>query len=221
MEENTSEREQLEQIRKWWDANGKALIVGLAFGLTALLGYRYWQNVQESTAESASLNYQHFLQLAGAGPGDEPRSAGQAIIDGYPDTAYARMTALLLARLEMDDNKPEEAKRRLQWVIDTGGDSELALIARSRLAQVLLAEGKAEAALAEIERAIPKGKQAPDEPLFAEIRGDILAALGRNEEAAKMYDAAIAQFAKLETESPQLQLKRDALGIEASRTAAK
>lgn len=220
MEENVSEREQIEQIRKWWNANGKALVVGLALGLAALLGYRYWQNVKEATAESASLNYQHFLQLAGAGPGEEPRSAGQAIIDGYPDTAYARLTALLLARLEMDDNKPEDAKRRLQWVIDTGGESELALIARSRLAQVLLGEGKAEEALAEIERATPKGGLS-DDPLFAETHGDILAALGRKEDAAKMYDAAIAQFGKLETEAPHLQLKRDALGIEANPTAAK
>jgi hypothetical protein len=36
-----------------------------------------------------------------------------------------------------------------------------------------------------------------------------------------MYNTAIAQLGELETAAPHLELKRDALGLEASRTAAK
>ena len=216
METNASEREQLDEIRKWWDVYGKTILVGLTIGLAALFGYRYWQSMQESTAESASINYQHFLQVAAVGPNEEARSTGQAIMDGYRDSAYARLTALLLARLEVDDQKLPAAKKHLQWVIDNGKDSELAIVARGRLAQLLLAEGDADAAWTEISK-IPKQGETT---LFAEIRGDILAALDRRTEALEMYTQAISAVSTVGGEVEYLELKRDALGVPATPEAA-
>ena len=216
METNASEREQLDEIRKWWDAYGKTILVGLTIGLAALFGYRYWQSMQESTAESASINYQHFLQVAAVGPNEEARSTGQAIMAGYRDSAYARLTALLLARLEVDDQKLPAARKHLQWVIDNGKDSELAIIARGRLAQLLLAEGDADAAWTEISK-IPKQGETT---LFAEIRGDILAALNRRPEALEMYTQAISAVSTVGGEVEYLELKRDALGAPATTEAA-
>jgi predicted negative regulator of RcsB-dependent stress response len=213
VETNTSEREQLEEVRKWWDANGKAILFGLALGLSGLFGYRYWQSMQDANAESASLNYQHFLQIAAAGPSDEARSTGKAILEGYPDSAYARLTALLLARMEVDDQKIPEARKHLQWVIDHGKDSELAGVARGRLAQLLLADGDANAAWAEISKVQAK---TGDEPLFAEIRGDILAAQGKREDAIKMYAQAITALATIGGDAAHLELKRDSLGVESA-----
>lgn len=217
MEQNISEREQLEALRKWWDANGKAIVMGLAVGLAALFGYRYWQSMQDAKAESASINYQHFLQLAAAGPGDETRSAGQAIIGAYPDSAYARLTSLLLARLEVDDGKLPAAKAHLQWVIDNAKDSELGDVARGRLAQLLLAEGDAEAAWQQIS----KVRDAGGKTSFAELRGDILAARGKRTEAAAMYERAIAEAGELGGDVSFLEMKRDALGTAAATAAAK
>lgn len=216
METNASEREQLDEIRKWWDVYGKTILVGLTIGLAALFGYRYWQSMQESTAESASINYQHFLQIAAVGPNEEARSIGQAIMAGYRDSAYARLTALLLARLEVDDQKLPAARKHLQWVIDNGKDSELAIIARGRLAQLLLAEGDADAAWTEISK-IPKQGETT---LFAEIRGDILAALNRRTEALEMYTQAISAVSTVGGEVEYLELKRDALGVPATPEAA-
>lgn len=215
METNASESEQLDEIRKWWDVYGKTILVGLTIGLATLFGYRYWQSMQESTAESASINYQHFLQIAAVGPNEEARSIGQAIMAGYRDSAYARLTALLLARLEVDDQKLPAARKHLQWVIDNGKDSELAIIARGRLAQLLLAEGDADAAWTEISK-IPKQGETT---LFAEIRGDILAALNRRPEALEMYTQAISAVSTVGGEVEYLELKRDALGVLATPEA--
>jgi predicted negative regulator of RcsB-dependent stress response len=216
VETNASEREQLDEIRKWWNANGKAILVGLTLGLAALFGYRYWQGVQESTAESASINYQHFLQIAAAGPSDEARTTAKAIMEGYQNSVYARLTALLLARLEVDDQKLAAAKPALQWVIDHGKNSELAAIARSRLAQVLLAEGDAKAAMTEISKLPKQGEQT----LFAEIRGDIFAALNQRADALAMYTQAIAEVSAVGGEVGYLEIKRDALGVPADSQLA-
>lgn len=209
MESNISEREQLDEIKKWWEANGKAIFAGLALGLAALFGYRYWQDVQRAHDESASHNYQHFLSLVAAGPSDDARTTGQAIIDGDKNSAYARLTALLMARLAVAENKLDDAKRQLDWIISSSPDSELATVAHSRIAQILLADGKANEAMAELD----KIKKAGDRELFAETRGDVLAALGKNKEAYAMYTDAIDRLTEIGGDPALLEIKRDNLGV--------
>ena len=63
MEGYTSESEQVEVIRKWLKDNGKSLLLGLAIGLLALGGYRYWDETRKLRAESASVNYEQLLGL--------------------------------------------------------------------------------------------------------------------------------------------------------------
>ena len=217
MEQNISEREQLEEIKKWWDANGKAIVLGLGLGLCALFGYRYWQDTQNAHAESASINYDHFLDLASKGASTDALKAGATMLEAYPSSEYARLTALLLARLAVDEHKFEVAKRHLQWTIDHAQGTALASVAHARLAQILLVEGNATAALAEINKvAKPDAKE-----LYAETRGDILVALGKRQEASAMYSKAIEALSASGGDPSTLELKRDATGADDPSTAAK
>ncbi len=211
MEGYTSEREQVEAIKKWWQDNGKAIVLGLVVGLGGLGAWRYWNDMQDARAENASVNYEQFLNLTAQGAGKEAREAGQAILDTYPKTTYARLTALLLAKLDVDDGKLEDAKKRLQWVIDNAGGPELVALAKSRMAQIILAEGNAEAALKAFE---------PIDPVhaaqFAEVKGDILAALGKKPEAAIAYAEAKTQIASSGADPRILELKIESLGLDPS-----
>lgn len=206
MENNTSDREQLEQIRRWWDANGKSLVLGVGLGLAALFGYRYWDSAQEATALDASINYQKFLEAASQGPGKETERTGKAILEAYPDSSYAALTGLMLARLAVDAKALDQARGHLEWVVAHGKNSELAMLARSRLAQLALAEGKADAAAALLAE-IPTGK---DTPLFAELRADVLAAEGDAAGARAMYERAIAEVVEAGGNPAYLEMKRDA-----------
>ena len=209
MEGYTSEREQVDAIKKWWQDNGKAIVLGLVVGLGGLGAWRYWNDMQDARAENASVNYEQFLNLTAQGAGKEAREAGQAILDTYPKTTYARLTALLLAKLDVDEGKLDEAKKRLQWVIDNAGGPETVALAKSRMAQIILAEGKAEAALQTFEQIDPaRAKQ------FAEVRGDILAALGRKQEAASAYAEAKTLLASSGADPRILELKVESLGLE-------
>lgn len=209
MEGYTSEREQVDAIKKWWQDNGKAIVLGLVVGLGGLGAWRYWNDMQDARAENASVNYEQFLNLTAQGAGKEAREAGQAILDTYPKTTYARLTALLLAKLDVDDGKLDEAKKRLQWVIDNAGGPETVALAKSRMAQIILAEGKAEAALQTFEQIEPaRAKQ------FAELKGDILAALGRKQEAASAYAEAKTLLATSGADPRLLELKIESLGLD-------
>jgi predicted negative regulator of RcsB-dependent stress response len=211
MENNTSEREQLEQIRRWWDANGKSLVFGVGIGLAALFGYRYWDGAQDAKALNASTNYQKFLEAASAGPGEDTERAGAAILEAYPDSSYAQLAGLMLARLAVDAKKLDKAREHLQWVIDHGKQGEMAVMARGRLAQLQLAEGDHEAA-AKTLAAVPAKA---DKVLFAELRADVLAAQGDIEAARAMYERAIADVVDAGGNAAYLEMKRDALRSDA------
>ena len=207
MEGYSSESEQVEVIRKWWKDNGKSLLLGLALGLSGLAGYRYWDDTRNLKAESASVNYEQFLALTEKKSMDDARKAGQTILDNYADTTYARLTALLLAKTEITDGKPDAAKQRLQWVLDHPGKDHLEAVARSRLAQLALAEGKADDAW----RLLEQGGLATGED-YAELQGDILAAQGKSDEAVARYLKAQQQALASGGNPAVLELKLERLG---------
>ena len=207
MEGYTSETEQVEAIRKWWKDHGKSLVRGQALGLEVLAGKRYWDDTRNLKAESASVNYEQFLALVEKKSRDDARKAGQTILDNYADTTYARLTALLLAKTELDDGKPDAARQRLQWVIDHAGKDQLELVARARLAQLTLADGKPDAAWTLLEQGgITRGGQ------YAELQGDILAARGKTDEAVTLYRKAQQQTLAEGGNPAVIELKLERLG---------
>ena len=56
VDHHLSEKEQIEQLKRWWNENGKSLVAGLVIGIGGLAGYRYWDNVQTVRSENGSIN---------------------------------------------------------------------------------------------------------------------------------------------------------------------
>ena len=139
-----TEKEQLDQIKKWWGEYGKAIILGLVLGLGGLFGYRYWESTRLAEGQNASLNYEHLLGVASTGAREEAIDAGNAIIVGYPKSTYAKLSALILAKLAVDVRNLDEAKARLQWVIDNSDAGKIKPVAQKRLVQIYLAENNFE-----------------------------------------------------------------------------
>ena len=208
-----SEQETVDQIKRWWKENGTSLIVGLALGVGGLAGYRYWDSAQIARAESASINYTHFLQLA-ADKDADALAAGQTILDNYGDSTYAKLTALFLAKLAVDTGDYESGKDRLQWLLDNSQAGEINYIARARLARILLAENDAEVAIRMIE-AVP---EIDGNPRFAELRGDILSARGDLHGARSMYLQALTDAREQGANPESVQIKIDNLGVVEGRS---
>lgn len=207
MDAYVSEQEQVEQIRRWWKNNGTALILGLAIGLGGLAAYRYWDATQTALAESASLNYEHLINMAAAQKLDDAIKAGHAIIESSPDSVYAKLSSLLIAKMAVEKNDYAMAKTELKRLIDGDRHGELANIARIRLARLLLAESKAEEA-DKLLNAIPKRE---GEDGAAELRADVFAARGDIAAARSKYLEALAAADKLGLDRDSIQLKLDNL----------
>ena len=213
MDAYDSEKEQIEKIKKWWDANGTAIIVGLVIGLGGIFGYRYWESSKMLAGESASANYEHLLVMSQAGASDEATAAADAIINTQPDSPYAKMAALLSAKLAVDENDYATAKQRLQWVVDQPQQGELTEIARARMAQILLAENDIDGASSTFDALSTESKSR-----FHELNGDILLAQGKVADAREAYQSALDQAAEFGIDTEPLQLKLDNLNFLQAQT---
>jgi predicted negative regulator of RcsB-dependent stress response len=190
VESYRTEEEQVEALKRWWQENGRSMIVSVVVAVGLGLGWNYWQAGRQASLENASFTYQQMLQrLAQGTPGDIATAQEEAemLMAEHGATAYAKFAALHLARLLVTQGNAEEAEEKLRWVVDEA-DGELQAIARMRLARVLAERGATEEAL----DMLAAGQGGELAASFAIARGDVLLAAGRDDEARLAYDAALA-----------------------------
>jgi len=203
------EQESLEDLKAWW-ARWGTLVSWVAVAVAAVIvgvqGWRWWQL---NRAEEASSLY---LAVAGAtrGTGDaaKAKDAMAVLADKYAGTAYAPRAALLYAKQLWNAGDKAGAKAQLNWVIDRSSDDDLKQVARYRLAEALLDEKNVDEAL----KVLDAKHSDAYAGLYADLRGDALAAAGRTGEARAAYQVALA---KIDPKTPYrnfVQVKLDALG---------
>src|SRR3990167_2870451 len=100
------------------------------------------------------------------------------------------------------------AKTQLQWVIDHAGEDGLKDVARLRLAAVLLDEKNYADAMKLLEAKHP----ASFDGLYADLRGDVLSAQGKTDEARNAYKLAYEKTDAKSMYRNLIQMKMDALG---------
>jgi len=182
-----SDQEQVEALKKWWKANGKSVLLGVTLGLVIVGGGKWWLAQQKTKAEQASLQYEQVLQEVQKGDKDAALQHGGVLLEKSPNSNYAALTAMVLGKLKVEQNDLDGARFYYQWVADHGSVAPLKDAARMRLARVLLAKGDNAAALQAVGAVDMKHYAAPAQ----ELRGDILLAMGKRDEARDAYNAAI------------------------------
>jgi len=202
------EQERVDDLKAWWAQYGKYVSAGVTTLAIVVIGVQGWRWYQGTQAQKASVLYQAISQAAHASDPAKAKEPASQLEDQYARTAYAPRGALLYAKLLYDAGDKAGAKAQLQWVIDRAGEDELKQIARYRIAQVQLDDKQYDDAL----KTLDAKTEDAFAPLYADLRGDILAAAGKSGEARSAYQTALA---KLDTKSNYrgyVQAKLDALG---------
>ncbi|WP_277051861.1 YfgM family protein [Zestomonas thermotolerans] len=205
-----TEEEQLALIQDWWKRNGKPLLTGGVLALAAVFGWEAWQKYQTNQAQAASALYQQLLETT-LGASDKPDVAKVSELAGklksdYGNTAYAQYASLFVAKVAVEAGKLDDAAAELQPVVAKPVNETLGELARQRLARVLSAQDKTEEALKLLDGQGPAAFQASR----LELRGDLLAKLGRSDEARVAYEQAKAAMAE-DAAVGALQMKLDDL----------
>jgi predicted negative regulator of RcsB-dependent stress response len=202
------EQERVEDLKAWWARWGNTVswvAIGVAVVIVGVQGWRYWQS---SRSEAASALYFAISQSARTGEAAKAKDAMTTLADQYGSTSYAPRGALLYAKQLWSAGDKAGAKAQLQWVIDRADDDDLKQIARYRLAEVLLDEKNVEEALKVLDAKHADAYAG----LYADLRGDALAAAGRNDEARAAYQLALAKIDAKTAYRNFVQVKLDSLG---------
>tara|TARA_R110000772_G_scaffold48089_2_gene109786 strand:+ start:2750 stop:3424 length:675 start_codon:yes stop_codon:yes gene_type:complete len=194
VEQYRTEEEQVEALRRWWDENGRSILVAIVLVLAGTFAWQGWQRYDAQRTASASDLYQQMLEAAalaqeGAATAAPVSQLATQLRRDFAGTSYAQFAALHQARLAVLAGDLEAAEADLRWVLGKAdGGSETALVAQLRLARVVAAQDNVEQALALLApEAMGKYQAAA-----AMARGDVLAGAGRAEEALAAYREAQA-----------------------------
>jgi predicted negative regulator of RcsB-dependent stress response len=210
------EQEQIEEIKTWWKLHGTlvtAVVVAMAIGVVGWQGWQWWQRSQSTQASQLYSGVQ--LALAQQDVKRVRQLAGE-LIDKYGSTSYAGMAALLSGKALAETGDLKSAQAQFAWAAEHAKDEGLKDLARLRQAIALAEDKQLDAALKLL--AIPPVPSLM--PRYLEVRGDLLAAQGKGDDARKAYDEALkaldeARKAENMPHGPYreiIEAKRDAAG---------
>lgn len=208
----TSEQEQVEAVKKWLRENGFAIAAGVALGLGALFGWRFWENQQIAQAEAASVAYQRVMAASEEGDAAGAKAAAKEILTRHQDSGYAPLAALTLADSALESGETDTALAHLAWVLANTDEPALAAVANLRTARLRLASGDPAGARAALEAA----GIAAEQPLARELSGDIHAAANEPAAARADYLRALELLQDQGADTTIVEMKLDELGAPAA-----
>lgn len=215
--EDLTDNEREEQLRRWWSDNWAWIIGGVALGLAILGGWQYWQRHKVQVAEQDEAGYLAVVEALESNNRDAAVQHAAELQKRRPGSPYTDQAELALARAAVERREFDEAARLLRGVADRSKDAELRLVAKTRLARVLVEQGKHDEALALLD----VSQSGAFAAMVHEIRGDAFAAKGDTAQARTEYDAAIkASTPESGIDSAFVELKRDALAAAVPAQAA-
>ena len=195
-----AEEEQVEQIKKWWNSNGKQIIAGAVIGLSGIWGwntYSDYQDKQSLNARSLYLSYASDSNNLGA---------YDRLTTDFSSSSYSDQAILLMAKYLFDAGSYTQALGVIKPLINNPS-SIIANTAALRAASIHLQLGQHDQALLILEGQSEDGFSG----LIYNLMGDIYLDLGNRSEAQKYYSLAIDNVAENSNLSQLIQIKLDDL----------
>lgn len=202
------EQEQVDALKAWWKDNGKTLLLAIVLAAAVFggtFGWKHWHKTQN--AEAAALFAEEMKQVGSNDP-KRVNDAAAAVVEKYGSTIYAARAELLAAQVNIDAKDGATAATQLQWVIDHPSDENLQDVARLKLVGLRLDEKKYDDALNLLGAAHPESFDG----LYSDLRGDVLNAQGKKDEARTAYKQALEKVEAKGNYHNVIQMKLDALG---------
>lgn len=202
------EQEQLDAIKAWWNQYGNLIVVAVVAVAVGVAAYQGWRYYRSSQSIGAATLYGQLDQAARANDAKRVKDISAQIVDRYGSTAYGGLAALAAAKAAFTTGDLEAAEKQLRWAAEHAKEKEQRDIARLRLAGVLLDRKMPDEALKALDEKPAEGYTA----LYADLRGDILAAQGKRADAAAAYRTALEKSEQGSAYRQVVEIKLDALG---------
>jgi predicted negative regulator of RcsB-dependent stress response len=205
-EEYLTDDEQLEVVKRFTKEYGTWIIGGVVLGVGLLLGWRYYQGVQNNHALEAAAKFSEMTTAVQANDFAKSRALADGLIKDFPGSPYADQAQLALAGIAVDSDKPADAAAPLTLVMNNSKDTDLRQIARLRLARVLIDQGKPDDAI----KTLADGTPGTFAGRYHEVHGDAL--LAKKDAAGAITEYKAAMSAADGADGALLELKIADLG---------
>jgi len=202
------EQEQVDELKALWKKYGDYITRGaiaffILYGLSQ--GWGYYQTKQSL---GASELYQSITVMDEKNTKDIMQKS-QSLIDEFSGTPYAGRAAILFAKASYAEGAKDKAKEKLEWASRHAKESATESIALIQLGQILLEEKKYDEALKKANAVDNEGYLG----LSNDLKGDVLNAMGKKEDAKKAYLEALKRFGPKDPYARFTQEKLESLGV--------
>ena len=197
---DSTEEEQVDQIKKWWNSNGKQIIAGAVIGLAGIWGwntYSDYQDKQSLNARSLYLSYASDSNNLGA---------YDKLTTDFSSSSYSDQAILLMAKYLFDAGSYTQALSVIKPLINNPS-SVIANTVTLRAASIYLQLGQHDQALLILEEQSEDGFSS----LIYNLTGDIYLDLGNREKAQNYYSLAIDNVTENSNLTQLIQIKLDDL----------
>jgi predicted negative regulator of RcsB-dependent stress response len=202
------EQEKIDALKDWWKRYGNAVVAGVVLGALVLGGNTFYRGHKRAQAAQAGDLFHALTKDIAKSEPKKVVAAAREIADKFPGTTYAARASLVAAKAAFDAGDLEGARAQLQWVLDNSKEVELKALASYRLAGVLADQRKYNEAVALLDGI----KNPAFTTLAMDLKGDVLVAQGRINDARAAYKLAIEKADKSDNLHNLTQYKLDALG---------
>jgi predicted negative regulator of RcsB-dependent stress response len=202
------EQEQLEAIKAWWERYGNLIVAAVVAVALAVAGYQGWRYYRQTQSVGAATLYGQLEEATRANDHKRVRDIATQVVDRYGSTVYGGLAALAAAKAAFTTGDLEAAEKQLRWAAEHAKEPAQRDVARLRLAGVLLDQKKPDEALKQLDQKPQDGYA----PLYADLKGDILATQGKKGEAAAAYRVALEKSDAASAYRQVVEIKLDALG---------
>ena len=202
------EQEQVDKLKALWKKYGAYITRGVIAFFVLYGLFQGWGYYQTKQSLGASELYQSIVVLDEKNTKDILEKS-QKLIDDFSGTPYAGRAAILFAKASYLDGNKDKAKEKLDWATSHAKESATESIALIQLGQILVEEKKYEDALKKVNDVENEGYLG----LSNDLKGDILNAMGKKEEAKKAYLEALKRFGPKDPYAKFTQEKLESLGV--------
>ena len=202
------EQEQVDELKALWKKYGNYITRGVIAFFVLYGFYQGWGYYQIKQSLGASEAYQSIVVLDEKNTKDILQKS-QKLMDDYSGTPYAGRAAILFAKASYLEGNKDKAKEKLDWAASHAKESATESIALIQLGQILVEEKKYEDALKRVNEVDNEGYLG----LSNDLKGDILNAIGKKEEAKKAYQEALKRFGPKDPYAKFTQEKLESLGV--------
>lgn len=180
------EQEQLDRVKHFWKQWGNPITWLLVIVLGSYAAWMGWRWYERDQGVKAAALYDELDRAVRESDAAKVERAFGDLRQRFGSTAFTQQGALLAARFQAEQGQADAAIATLTWAADKADEAEYRTVARLRLAGLLLDQKKHDEALKQLDAANAAGFEA----LVQDRRGDVLAAMGRNDEAIAAWTKA-------------------------------